>query len=192
MDLKQHLLTAETNAVQFLSTPGVDALHLLIGRTNEPPIALEATRVWVNSTRALGTASGKEHKAAWSTLGDGRVIDELVAMLTQGSRYPVLVNEAVLALTLLVTFGGAGEGVAARLVDESSSKKAQREHPNAGLEGKSGAAVLAEVITGGGAPETQVNAVTLVKMLNSPEVSAVVRRAVEVAKGDVAIGAREL
>lgn len=125
-------------------------------------------------------------------------MDELVAMLTQGARYPVLLNESVLSLTLLVTFGSKVDGevkvrVVRALMDGESARKVKSENPNAGLEGKSGAEVLAGVVAAGvGAPETQLNAVTLVKILASEEVSGIVREAVRCAEGEVVEGAREL
>lgn len=81
-------------------------------------------------------------------------------------------------------------------MDEESSERAKKEHPNAGLEGKSGVKVLADIIAPAAgqtpAPETQVNAVTLVKVLNSDDVSAVIRAAVKNAAGEVALGAADL
>lgn len=81
-------------------------------------------------------------------------------------------------------------------MDEESSARAKKEHPTAGLEGKSGACVLADIIAPSPgqtpAPETQVNAVTLVKVLNSDDVTAVIRTAVKCASGDVALGAADL
>lgn len=191
-------LTAETNATQFLSLD-IDPLHALITRTNDPAIALEGTRVWVNCCRALGNSSS----GAWATLSDGRVLDALAAMLSQGARYPVLLNEAVLALALLAGHGGTeGPGeenkegvraeIARRLLDGEVAERAKKEHPNANLEGKSGAEVLACVVAGQGAPETQANALALVKLLDSTDLTAAVRAAVAGADGEVVEGAREL
>lgn len=193
-------LTAETNAAQFLALP-LDPLHELVKRTNDPAIALEGTRVWVNCCRALGASAS--NVAGWAALADGRVLDSLVAMLSQGARYPVLLNEAVLALALLAGHGGVegpGEGskegvraeIARRLLDAEAAERAQKEHPNAGLEGLSGAAVLAQVVAGRGARETQMNALALVKLIESPEITEMVRTAVAGVEGELVPGAREL
>jgi hypothetical protein len=192
-------LTAETNATEFLSLP-LDPLHELITRTNDPAIALEGTRVWVNCIRALGASSSS---GGWRALSDGRVLDALTAMLSQGARYPVLLNEAVLALALLAGHGGVegpGEGnkegvraeIARRLLDTEAAERTKKDHPNANLEGVSGAEVLARTVAGQGARETQANALTLVKLLDSHELTDIVRKAVAGAEGEVVTGAREL
>ncbi|BEJ07091.1 hypothetical protein CcaverHIS641_0403600 [Cutaneotrichosporon cavernicola] len=193
----KQLVRDETNAIQFLSLD-LEPLHTLITRTNDPAIALEATRVWVNCCRALGNSPN-----GWGLLSDGRVLDALTVMLSQGARYPVLLNEAVLALALLAGHGGTegpGDGnregvgaeIAHRLLDTESAERAKKEHPNANLEGKSGAEVLARVVSGQGAPESQSNALALVKILDSPDLIAVVRKAVDEAEGELVPGAREL
>ncbi|CAK9787038.1 hypothetical protein CC85DRAFT_303950 [Cutaneotrichosporon oleaginosum] len=194
----KQLVRNETNATQFLSLP-LDPLHALITRTNDPAIALEATRVWVNCIRALGQSSS----GGWTTLTDGRVLDALTSMLSQGARHPILLNEAVLALALLAGHGGTegpGDGnregvraeIARRLLDAEAAQRAKKEHPNANLEGVSGADVLARTVAGQGARETQGNALALVKLLDSPELTALVRAAVAGAKGELVDGAREL
>ncbi|WRT70073.1 uncharacterized protein IL334_007067 [Kwoniella shivajii] len=91
------------NSHRFLLQP-LDPLLDLIKRADDPPLRFECTRIFVNVIKSL--ASAKQPLSS-STISNSRVIESIVKMLVEGSRYPILQSEAVIALTLLATFGSS-------------------------------------------------------------------------------------
>lgn len=176
----KQLVRDSDNALQFLSLQeGVDALVALIKRTNDPPIALEGTRVWINCMRALASAKALN---GWDKLNNPGIIDSVVRLLTSGQRYPLLVNESLLGMVYLAAFGGYRKEVAERLMASESVEVEGQKTPSRGVD------VLAEIIAPPlgqtYAPETQANAVTLVTQLKSAEVDDVLKVAVALARDE--------
>lgn len=187
----KQLVRDSSNAIQFLHLQdGVDALIALIKRTNDPPIALEGTRVWINCMRSLAASSETE---GWETLRNPGIIESVVRLLTAGQKYPLLINEAILGMVYLSTFASAYEAVSQRLLASETVQVEGQDTSRRGVD------VLADVIApplGLSYPvETQANAITLVKQLRSEEVEGVIRLAVEEAGAEqraVAVGAEKI
>lgn len=84
-----------TNASVFINnTHAVAQLCDLLDRCEDPAIVFEGTRVFVNVARAGAAAKLDE-----------RIIRHLVKMLVNGTEYPVLLGEAIIALALVAQFG---------------------------------------------------------------------------------------
>lgn len=90
-------------------------LLALIARSKDEPTVLEATRVLVNLIRTLWShqaSSGGESTdvegAKRAVQEDGRVVEALAGMIRRSSKYPVLINESLVGLTVLATAGGEG------------------------------------------------------------------------------------
>lgn len=79
----------------------------MISRTDDPAIKMESTRIFVNCIRTL---AGGDQSSALGPFATQRVVASLTEMLRTADQYPVLVNEALVALALLVTFGGESAG----------------------------------------------------------------------------------
>lgn len=100
----------------------LEALLALIGRTEDTPTRLEATRVLVNLIRTLWQSNkskdiegSEDAKAellheARKRLASEQVIDALTDMLGRGGKFPVLINEALVGLTLLASGRDASTG----------------------------------------------------------------------------------
>nr|XP_031861637.1 uncharacterized protein CI109_002867 [Kwoniella shandongensis]KAA5528709.1 hypothetical protein CI109_002867 [Kwoniella shandongensis] len=70
----------------------------LLGRSEDPAMRFEGTRVFVNVIKSLS-------RTGLTDLADERIVRLLVTMLRDGSQYVILQNEAIIALSLLATFG---------------------------------------------------------------------------------------
>lgn len=125
----------EQQATNDRDTP-VDRILALIARTDDVRLRSEATRVLVNvvrslfATKSLGTAelaaaspitptlhsssqSGLDAEEVMKRRGRPKVARKEVAialseMVRLSERYPMLINEAIVGLTLLAGSGGAG------------------------------------------------------------------------------------
>ncbi|KAK8853333.1 hypothetical protein IAR55_004037 [Kwoniella newhampshirensis] len=78
-----------------------DPLLALLERTKDPALRSEGTRIFVNAIKSLSATS-------LTGFADERIIKLLVTMLRDGSQHIILQNEAIIALTLLATFGPSG------------------------------------------------------------------------------------
>ena len=107
------------------TTTPLDTIVQLAGRTNDVRLKCEATRLLGNVIRSLYSSRSAMSPVTPSALGGlemglakGRArgilerhqgtVDALAEMLRTGEKYPVLVNEAIVALTLLSTTEGGG------------------------------------------------------------------------------------
>nr|XP_019043975.1 hypothetical protein I302_07255 [Kwoniella bestiolae CBS 10118]OCF22905.1 hypothetical protein I302_07255 [Kwoniella bestiolae CBS 10118] len=88
------------NSERFLTRP-LDPLLDLIKRAEDPALRFECTRLLVNVIKSLALA-----KQSLDAVKDQRVVESLARMLVDGAQYMILQSEAVIALTLLSTFGG--------------------------------------------------------------------------------------
>ncbi|KAK0531501.1 hypothetical protein OC842_003596 [Tilletia horrida] len=150
-------------------TPALDALLALIAQTEDVPVRMEGTRVLVYVVKALWASSASKPISATaaaavspelvtraravlaSTSASAQAVrNALARMIRSAGKYPVLVNEGVVALTLLASENAASaEGVAEALLTDSS---ASASGSGAGSGGKastssapgSGAAIVAE------------------------------------------------
>ena len=98
------------NSQRFMDNKaGFQALSALMKRTDDQPIRFEATRIFVNVIRSICKDSQVDRDLL-KRAGSGEVVGYLCEMLRSGGQMPVLVNEGVIALTLLVSFGAAETG----------------------------------------------------------------------------------
>lgn len=78
----------------------MDQLLKLFSRSDDQAIKFEVTRVFVNIARSLSVPPHNQGEA-YHHLHDERIIATLTWMLRIGAEYPVLVNEAIIALALV-------------------------------------------------------------------------------------------
>jgi hypothetical protein len=82
----------------------------LVKRSNSTAVKSEGTRVFVNVIRTLwhgDTPDEEQRKAAMSIICSQSVALALAQLVRRSKRYPVLVNEGIVALTLLSLQSGA-------------------------------------------------------------------------------------
>ncbi|KAL9936703.1 hypothetical protein V8E36_004771 [Tilletia maclaganii] len=126
------------------SPTALDALLNLIAQTDDVPVRMEGTRVLVYVVKALWSSSASTSSPAAATAANFSAAPQSIAtakatlstgspqahavrlalarMVRTAGRYPVLVNEGVVALTLLATENAeSAEGVAEALLQESGS-----------------------------------------------------------------------
>ena len=104
--LLKHLCAGvPSNAAQLVAGGTLDALLELVGRIDDVPTKMEATRVIVNLVKALW--SGREHDAMRTKVVRRDAIQALAEMVRSSPKYPILVNEGIFALTLV---GSQAEG----------------------------------------------------------------------------------
>ncbi|WOO81873.1 uncharacterized protein LOC62_04G005388 [Vanrija pseudolonga] len=211
----KNLVREAPNAVRFFAAPnGLDPLLALLKRTDDPAIALEGDRVLAASTRSLSDSSALAgaDKAVTAAVEPARakltspeIVGALNRFLISGAKYPVLLNEAVVALALQAAIGDKAE-VASALLAKHHVKGASKdvherfeELDGSAIEAAEGQVdvevgdknttrgvdVVAAVIApaeAGPSGEIQANAVTLVAHLGSSEVNEVIKAAVKAAK----------
>jgi hypothetical protein len=98
----------ETNSLQFLLSPSLSVSLLnLYDRTDEASLKYEIARVFVNIARSLCKGSARSDLAQ---LQDKRVLGTMLDMLRTGQSYPLLVNEAVVGLSLITVFCSDDKG----------------------------------------------------------------------------------
>ncbi|GAA5844501.1 hypothetical protein JCM9279_006325 [Rhodotorula babjevae] len=131
--LLKHLVTGNiSNALAVLglsssssdapSAAPLDSLLAVISRTDELRLRAEGTRVLVNLARTLfslpSCATSHEDDALAAQVAQGRerlgrrdVSDAMGELVRASEKFPILVNEGVVGLTLLAGSGGAGASV---------------------------------------------------------------------------------
>ena len=80
----------------------------LISRSDDAAIRFETTRVFVNIVTSLASVSRDDLGKTLNRLVDESVISVFIRLLQDARQYPVLVNEAIIALSLLAAFGPSG------------------------------------------------------------------------------------
>ena len=117
---------ANANGTILSSNGPLDIVLDLIARTSDVRLKSEATRLLVNVIRSLYSARSIASPVTPSALGglemgiaksrarailekSDKTAEAISEMLRTGEKYPVLVNEAIVALTLLSTTEPGGE-----------------------------------------------------------------------------------
>ncbi|TKY85815.1 hypothetical protein EX895_005356 [Sporisorium graminicola] len=150
--LLKHLCAGVTaNAVRFVdgdrgSSRRGDSLNALIDmiqRIDDVPTKMEATRVLVNVVKSLWTSARSSDSseapalteeavlAARSRVVRRDVIQALAEMVRTSPKYPVLVNEGVIALTLVGSDRMGAELVSLSLLAEPNKAKADEDEDEA-------------------------------------------------------------
>jgi hypothetical protein len=83
----------------------------LINRSDSVPVKSEGTRVLVHAIKSLWSSdasAGGRRQEAMATLLTPQVANALAQLIGRSKKYPVLVNEGVIALTLLSTHAKGG------------------------------------------------------------------------------------
>ena len=89
---------------------GLHQILALIKRSDSTAIKSEGTRVFVNVIRTLwheDTPDGEQRKAAMRVVSSPPVALALAQLVARSKRYPILINEGIVALTLLSLHSGA-------------------------------------------------------------------------------------
>jgi len=101
-----------TESISEIEAP-LDLILALIKRTDELQLRSESTRILINLVRSLfstSTSSPTEHnsieQARQTILAKEEVVRAISEQIRLSEKYPVLVNEGIVALSLLS--GGAG------------------------------------------------------------------------------------
>jgi hypothetical protein len=84
----------------------------LIRRSDSVPVKSEGTRVLVNAIKSVWSpdaAKGTQRSEAMAALLDSQCATALAQMVARSKKYPILINEGVVALTLLSTHAKGGE-----------------------------------------------------------------------------------
>jgi hypothetical protein len=93
------------NSSEFLRHPdALDQVLALIKRTDDPNVGYEATRIFINVIKSL-SKSKNDANVDPTRLSDQRVITCLVDLLRRTWKWPVLINDSVISLTLLAISG---------------------------------------------------------------------------------------
>jgi hypothetical protein len=103
------------NSSEFVRHPkALDEVLALIKRTDDPNIGYEATRIFVNATKSLSGENSK-YSDEIARLSQRDIISSIVDLLRRTARWPLLINDSIISLTLLATFGLQGTGTSGPL-----------------------------------------------------------------------------
>ncbi|EST05492.1 Armadillo-type fold [Kalmanozyma brasiliensis GHG001] len=158
--LLKHLCAGVTeNAVRLVddasssssSSSALNALIDMIRRIDDMPTKMEATRVLVNVVKSLWTSarsSGSQASSEQANLAARQkvvrrdVIQAIAEMVRTSPKYPVLVNEGIIALTLVGSERMGAELVSLSLLSEPTKAVAEDdENEEMGSDNETGAAV---------------------------------------------------
>ncbi|KAI3475886.1 hypothetical protein L1887_62646 [Cichorium endivia] len=112
------------------STSALNALLDMIARIDDVPTKMEATRVLVNAVKSLWTSARSAHVsqdailAARNKIVRRDVIQALAEMVRTSPKYPVLVNEGIMALTLIGSERAGAELVSLSLLNQPHAANA--------------------------------------------------------------------
>jgi hypothetical protein len=114
----EFLFAAENTLALVLPAEGQDdsnsALNqilALVRRSDSVPVKSEGTRVLVNAVKSLWSSDasvGARRQEAMSALLSPQCALALTQLIGRSKKYPILVNEGVIALTLLSTHAKGG------------------------------------------------------------------------------------
>ena len=99
-----------SSAGQDEESTGLHQILALVKRSDSTAIKSEGTRVFVNVIRTLwheDTPDGEQRKAAMGVVGSPPVAHTLAQLVGRSKKYPILINEGIVALTLLSLHSGA-------------------------------------------------------------------------------------
>jgi hypothetical protein len=98
------------NSSEFLRHPdALDQVLALIKRTDDPNIAYEATRIFISVIKSLSKTKN-ESSVDPARLCQRDVITCLVDLLRRTWKWPILINDSMISLTLLTISGPEGTG----------------------------------------------------------------------------------
>jgi hypothetical protein len=92
------------------ASTGLHQILSLVKRSDSTAVKSEGTRVFVNVIRTLwheDTPDGGQRKTAMSIVSTGSIALTLAQLVGRSKRYPILINEGIVALTLLSLHSGA-------------------------------------------------------------------------------------
>jgi hypothetical protein len=95
---------------QDAESTGLHQVLALIKRSDSTAIKSEGTRVFVNVIRKLwheDTPGGEQRRVAMRTVSAPPVALALAQLVGRSKRYPILINEGIVALTVLSLHSGA-------------------------------------------------------------------------------------
>lgn len=105
------------NSADFLRRPeAMNQVLALIKRTDDPNIGYEATRIFINVIKSL-SSSKKEVNVDADRLSERSVITCLVDLLRRTWKWPILINDSIISLTILTISGPEGTGESHILLD---------------------------------------------------------------------------
>ncbi|SNX84424.1 uncharacterized protein MEPE_03133 [Melanopsichium pennsylvanicum] len=132
--LLKHLCAgAAKNALRLVEGAALNALVDMIQRIDDVPTKMEATRVLVNVVKSLwNSARGSDVSQEALPLARRKivrrdVIQALAEMVRTSPKYPVLVNEGIIALTLVGSERLGAELVSLSLLSEPAKASAEEE-----------------------------------------------------------------
>jgi hypothetical protein len=98
------------NSSEFLRHPdALDQVLALIKRTDDPNIGYEATRIFISVIKSLSKTKS-ESSVDPARLCQRDVITCLVDLLRRTWKWPILINDSIISLTLLTISGPEGTG----------------------------------------------------------------------------------
>lgn len=113
--------TSTATPVVYTETPQLDIILALISRTDDTRIKSEATRILNNLIRSVFATKASSSTITESTvfapevilkartcLIREEVVNALSEMMIRSEKYPMLINEAIIGLTLIAASGSAG------------------------------------------------------------------------------------
>jgi len=89
---------------QDAASTGLNQILALVRRSDSTAVKSEGTRVFVNVIRTLwheDTPDGEQRKAAMGIVSTAPIALTLAQLVGRSKRYPILINEGIVALTLL-------------------------------------------------------------------------------------------
>ena len=96
------------NSSEFLRHPdALDQIIALIKRTDDPNIGYEATRIFISVIKSLSKTKN-ESSVDPARLSQRDVITFLVDLLRRTWKWPILINDSIISLTLLTISGPEG------------------------------------------------------------------------------------
>lgn len=108
MDNAVALVSTSEDTKQSLS--GLDQILSLVRRSDSVPVKSEGTRVLVNVIKSLCSSTGNlqdpQRVSATKTIVTLSSATALAQLLGRSKKYIILLNEAIVALLLLVLHGG--------------------------------------------------------------------------------------
>jgi hypothetical protein len=101
---------AVKNSLEFVRHPeALDQVLAIIKRTDDPNIGYEATRILINAIKSLSGDSAANSEEV-EKLSQSKACTALVDLLRRTWKWPILINDSIISLTLLATFGPEGTG----------------------------------------------------------------------------------
>ena len=91
------------------ASTGLQQILTLVKRSDSTAVKSEGTRVFVNMIRTLwheDTADGEQRRAAMGIVSTAPIALTLAQLVGRSKRYPILINEGIVALTLLSLHSG--------------------------------------------------------------------------------------